>query len=292
VNTVGAALLSDVQKEVLDEVLVGVPYNSASQFHEYFGTKAAPPRLGLSCAWQSFTAGRMVMERSGIPAEYLIDGRHVAAVYRQQDSLVILDPYLLHGEPLRLDRGAAVDGVVRTTVDAYPYRVKTDGTPAPSRVRATWDLGDDTIRLDYLRFSPRRGHNTASRSFLLRPDSRIDTVPPAADFVRRLLVHPEQHSVSIRVLHPVTRQMAELILPLAGRPAGVAEDGHLMLTKDNQGAVAQHGDARFQRDLEVVADAVSASRDDVVAFLLEAAAIHRAAAPAGLDLAPYSLEDE
>jgi hypothetical protein len=65
-----------------------------------------------------------------------------------------------------------------------------------------------------------------------------------------------------------------------------------MLTKDNQGAVAQHGDARFQRDLEVVADAVSASRDDVVAFLLEAAAIHRAAAPAGLDLAPYSLEDE
>ncbi|PZT69548.1 hypothetical protein DN402_23730 [Streptomyces sp. SW4] len=134
-NTVGAALLSDVQKEVLDEVLVGVPYNSASQFHEYFGTKAAPPRLGMSCAWQSFTAGRMVRERSGITADYLIDGRHVAAVYRSDDGLVILDPYLLHGEPLRLDRGAAVDGTVRTTVDAYPFRVKADGTPAPSRVR-------------------------------------------------------------------------------------------------------------------------------------------------------------
>lgn len=291
-NAVGAALLSDVQKEVLDEVLVGIPYNSASQFHEYFGTRAAPPRFGLSCAWQSFAAGRMVAERSGITAEYLIDGRHVAAVYRRDDHIVVLDPYLLHAEPLRLDRAAAVDGVVRVTVDAYPYRVREDGTPAPGRVRATWTLDDDALRLDYLRFSPRRGHNVASRAFVLRPQSRLATVPPPADWVRPLLVHAEQHSVSVRVVHPVTRHMAELILPLAGRPAGVAEDRTLMITKDNQGAVAAHGDARFQRDLEVVADAVSAPQDDVVAFLLEAAAIHRAAAPAGLTLAPYSMEDE
>lgn len=291
-STLGTALLDDVQEKVLDEVLVGVPYNSASQFHEYFGTRAAPPRFGLSCAWQSFLAGRLVAERSGVAAEYLIDGRHVAAVYRRPDGVTLLDPYLLHGEPLRLDRAAAVDGAVRVTVDAYPHRRKKDGTPAPSRVRAVWNLADDTIRLDYLRFSPRRGHNAASRSFLLRPESRLGAVPPPADFVRPLLVHPEQHSVSVRVLHPATRHMAELILPLAERPAGVAEDGKLMITKDNQGAVAAHGDPRFQRDLEVVADAVSASPDDVVAFLLEAAAIHRAAAPAGLDLAPYSLEDE
>ncbi|WP_030416139.1 hypothetical protein [Streptomyces sp. NRRL S-1448] len=291
-NAVGAAVLSEVQKEVLDEVLVGVPYNSASQFHEYFGTRAAPPRFGQSCAWQSFTAGRLVAERSGITAEYPIDGRHVAAVYRRAEGLDILDPYLLHAEPLRLDRSAAEDGVVQLAVDAYPYRVRKDGSPAPSRVRATWTLDDDAVRLDYLRYSPRRGHNIASRSFVLRPESQLETVPPAADWVRPLLVHPEQHSVSVRVLHPVTRQMAELVLPLAGRPAGVAEDSLLMLTKDNQGAVATHGDARFRRDLEVVADAVGAPQDDVVAFLLEAAAIHRAAAPAGLVLAPYSLEDE
>lgn len=291
-NTLGAALLTDVQKEVLDEVLVGIPYNSASQFHEYFGTRAAPPRFGLSCAWQSFAAGRMVTERTGVAAEYLIDGRHVAAVYRGKDDVVVLDPYLLHGEPLRLDRSAAVDGAVQVVVDAYPFRAREDGTPAPGRVRATWTLDDDVIRLDYLRFSPRRGHNVASRSFVMRPDSRLETVPPPADWVRPLLVHPEQHSVSVRVLHPVTREMAELILPLAGRPAGIAEDRAVMLTKNNQGAVASYGDPRFQRDLEVVADAVSAPPDDVIAFLLEAASIHRAAAPAGLALAPYSLEDE
>ncbi|GGV03150.1 hypothetical protein GCM10010211_82990 [Streptomyces albospinus] len=291
-NGIGTALLSEVQREALDEVLAGVPYNSASQFHEYFGTRAAPPRFGQSCAWQSFTVGRMVAERSGAGAEYLIDGRHVAAVYRRPEGLVILDPYLLHGEPLRLDRGAAVDGAVQVAVDAYPHRVRKDGTPAPSRVRATWTLDDDAIRLDYLRFSPRRGHNVASRSFVLRPESRLETVPPPADWVRPLLVHPEQHSVSVRVLHPATRRMAELILPLADRPAGVAGDSKLLITKDNQGAVATYGDARFERDLEVVADAVCAPQDEVIAFLLEAAAIHRSAAPAGLALAPYSLEDE
>ncbi|MEV5592923.1 hypothetical protein [Streptomyces sp. NPDC052496] len=291
-NSLGAALLTDVQNDVLDEVLVGVPYNSASQFHEYFGTRAAPPRFGLSCAWQSFAAGRMVAERTGVTAEYLIDGRHVAAVYRGPDHVVVLDPYLLHSEPLRLDRSAAADGAVRVVVDAYPYRVRADGTPAPGRVRATWTLDDDVIRLDYLRFSPRRGHNVASRSFVMRPGSRLETVPPPADWVRPLLVHPEQHSVSVRVLHPGTRQLAELILPLAGRPAGIAEDRSLLITKDNQGAVAAYGEAGFEQNLDVVADAVAAPRDDVIAFLLEAAAIHRAAAPAGLDLAPYSLEDE
>ncbi|MFJ2741491.1 hypothetical protein ACIO3O_17705 [Streptomyces sp. NPDC087440] len=291
-KTLGASLLIDVQKDVLDEVLVGIPYNSASQFHEYFGTRAAPPRFGLSCAWQSFAAGRMVAERTGVTAEYLIDGRHVAAVYRGHDGVVILDPYLLHGEPLRLDRSAAVDGVVRVVVDAYPYRVRANGSTAPGRARATWTLDDDVIRLDYLRFSPRRGHNVASRSFTMRPESQLATVPPPADWIRPLLVHPEQHSVSVRVLHPATRQMAELILPLAGKPAGIAEDRALLITKDNQGAVATHGQAHFQRDLEVVADAVSAPQDEVIAFLLEAAAIHRAAAPAELNLAPYSLEDE
>ncbi|WEV29168.1 hypothetical protein OYE22_31265 [Streptomyces sp. 71268] len=286
------AQLSDVQDRVLDDVLVGMPYNSASQFHEYYGTRAAPERFGASCAWQSFAAGHAVAERTGVEADYLIDGRHVAAVYRDPECVTLLDPYLLHQRPPRLERAAAVDGEVRVTVDAYPLRVRADGSPAPARMRATWLLDDDSIRLDYVRYSPRRGHNVLSRSFTLRPDVRLAAVPPPAEWVRPLLVHPEQHSVSVRVVHPDTRRMAELILPLARAHGGAAAGASALVTKDNQGVVSAYGSAAFQRDAELVADAVQATEADVTAFLLEAAAIHRAVAPAGLELAAYSLEDE
>ncbi|MEU6627698.1 hypothetical protein ABZ905_05315 [Streptomyces parvus] len=277
---------------VLDEVLTTFPYNSASQFHEYFGSGPAPRGYGGSCAWQSFEAGRLVAERAGAEAEYWIDGRHVAAVYRDAGGMTLLDPYLLHCPPLRLERADAVDGEVRLAVDAYPFRIREDGSAAPSRVRVCWVPEDDSVRLDHLRFSPRRGHNVISRSFTLRRERQLTEVPPPAEWVRPQLLHPEQHSVSVRVVHPATRELAEIILPLAGRPTGVVSDTESMITKNNQGAVARHGARAFHRDSEVVADAVGSPRQDVVDFLLEAAALHLAAAPAGLETAAYSLEDE
>ncbi|MFF6788769.1 hypothetical protein ACFY9C_06820 [Streptomyces filamentosus] len=278
--------------EVLDELLTGYPYNSATQLHEYFGGRTVPRPYGASCAWQSFEAGRLVAERTGAAVEHPADGRHVAALFPDADGLTVLDPYLLHRLPLRLDRAAAEDGVVRRTVDAYPLRVRADGSPAPSRVRATWRLDDDAVRLDYLRHSPRRGHNVLSRSFTLRPATRMAQVPPPAEEVRPLLLHPEQHSVSVRVVHPGERLMGEVVLPLAGRPTGVRGDAALMIGKDNQGAVSRPGSAAFGRTADLVADAVGVPYEELAGFLLEAAALHRAAAPASLALAAYPVEDE
>ncbi|TJZ54292.1 hypothetical protein FCH28_14090 [Streptomyces piniterrae] len=223
-------------------------------------------------------------------AEYRIDGRHVAAVYRDADGITVLDPYLLHRVPLRLERADAVDGAVSLTAAAYPLRSRADGSPAPSSVRVRWQLDDDSIGLTYLRFSPRRGHNVISRSFLLRPDQVLTQAPPAAHAIRPQLLHSEQHSVSVRVVHPGTQQLAELILPLAGRQLRI--DTRSMITKDNQGAVARQGSREFDRDREMVADAVGVPPQDVAGVLLKAAALHRIAAPAGLELADYSLEDE
>ncbi|WP_354596902.1 hypothetical protein R1Y80_10515 [Streptomyces sp. JL1001] len=282
--------MQEVQRSVLAELLTSYPYNSASQLHEYFGGGPLPPSFGGSCAWQSFEAGRAVAERSGVESEYRIDGRHVAAVHRDAEGITILDPYLLHRLPLRLERADAVDSTVSLTAEAYPLRVRADGSPAPSRVRVRWNLDDDSVGLNYLRFSPRRGHQVISRSFLMRADQVLTEAPPAADRVRPLLLHPEQHSVSVRVLHPDTRQLAELVLPLAGQ--GQRIDAQSLITKDNQGAVARRGTRAFDRDREVVADAVGAPVQDVESALLEAAELHRGAAPAALDLADYSLEDE
>ncbi|MFF3174643.1 hypothetical protein ACFVQ0_18725 [Streptomyces sp. NPDC057900] len=278
------------QEAVLVELLTSYPYNSASQLHEYFGDGPLPSAYGGSCAWQSFEAGRGVAERVGVEAEYRVDGRHVAAVYRDADGITILDPYLMHCLPLRLERADAVDGDVSLTVEAYPFRVRGDGSAAPSSVRVRWRLGDDSVRLNYLRFSPRRGHRVISRSFLMRPDRVLAEVPPDAGWVRPQLLHPEQHSVSVRVLHPGTRQLAELVMPLAGRP--LRGDSRSLISKDNQGAVARQGSREFDRDREVVADAVGVPGREIEEVLFKAAELHRAAAPDGLALAEYSLEDE
>ncbi|MFD9631667.1 hypothetical protein [Streptomyces violascens] len=280
--------LRGIEDLVLDEVLVSFPYNSGSQLHEYFGPGPVPRAFGGSCAWQSFEAGRLVSEMAGRSVTYRIDGRHVAVVHHDADGITVLDPYLLHTRPLRLDRADARAGVVELAADAYPHRVRADGSPAPSGVRVRWRLDDDSIRLNYLRFSPRRGHNVISRSFLLHADQVLTSVPPDPDRVRPQLLHPEQHSVSVRVLHPASRQLAELVLPLATSDLTM----HQLVAKNNQGQVSRHGTAEFGRDSELVADAISVHPTDVYEFLLEAAALHRAAAPAGLELADYCLEDE
>ncbi|MGP4051920.1 hypothetical protein [Streptomyces sp. 2A115] len=278
------------QRAVLAELLTSYPYNSASQIHEYFGVGPVPFSYGGSCAWQSFEAARMVNDRAGVQPEYRIDGRHVALVYRDDDGLTVLDPYLMHGVPLRLERDDAVNGEVSVAVDAFPHRVRRDGSPAPASVRARWQLDDDTVSLAYLRFSPRRNHRVISRSFLMRPDRLLMQAPPAPEWVRPQLLHSEQHSVSIRVVHPGSRELAEVVMPLAGRRSRAGAER--FISKDNQGSVARYGSREFGRDREVVADAVGMPGADIEDFLLEAAALHRAAAPAGLELADYSLEDE
>ncbi|WP_386154058.1 hypothetical protein [Streptosporangium vulgare] len=285
-----------IQADALERVLLEVPYNSAVQFHEHFGGKAYPRRLGLSCAFQSFEVGRLVAEQTGVPAEYLMDGRHVAAVYFDETRVTVLDPYLLHRVPLHLDLadGAdGADGVVRTVADAFPLRVRADGSPAPSRVRATWRPERDELVLEYVRFSPRRGHNVVSRAFTLRRDTALTEVPPPAAVVRPLLTHPEQNNVSIRVVHPGDLHLREVVFPLTGRADGVKPAADGLLTKDNQGAVSLPGSHRFDADLALVAEAVGEEPSRVIAILLEAAAIHDRVAPAGNPAMPeYAAVDE
>ncbi|GAA4657925.1 hypothetical protein [Streptomyces youssoufiensis] len=279
------------QRRALDEIVTRMPYNSATHYHEYHAARAVPAAFGASCAWQSFAAGSLVARRTGVRADYLADGRHVAAVYRTPERVTVLDPYLLHRAPLRLERAAAVDGRVRVTVAAYPLRERADGTPAPSLVTAVWSLADGAVRLAYARYSPRRGTHVLARSFTLRPHARLSRVPPPPERIRAWLQHPEQLSVSFRVVHPLTHRMAELILPLA--PAGGAPVTRAaLLSRDNQGAVSPYGSPGFRRDAAVVADAVGAPVAELAAFLLEAAALRRAAAPGRPALAAYGAESE
>jgi hypothetical protein len=283
----------DVQvfQDVHTKTLTEVPYNSATQYHLHYGSGTSPERFGTACAWQTFSAGEEVARRTGVEAEYRVGGRHVCALYDDGETLTVLDPYLMHREPLRLARADAVGGTVRVNADAYPLRQRPDGASAPSTLRAVWRPGDGVLRLQYLRYSPRLGETVTHRAYTMRPGETVGELPVPAPLIRRLLLHPEQNNLSLRAVHPGDDTLTEIALPFSGRPRGSLADHRALISRDNQGAVSTWGSAAFHRELERAADAVRANPQDVVDHLVEAAALYDAAAPASLVVPAYSLED-
>ncbi|MFB7227381.1 hypothetical protein ACFCY9_06670 [Streptomyces fimicarius] len=281
----------DLLAGVLTDVLTQVPYNSAAQYHIHYGTGSSPERFGTACAWQTFDAGERVARLTGVTARYRVGGRHVCALYDDGEALTVLDPYLLHRAPLRLSRSAAVEGVVRAESAAYPLRRAADGSPAPSALRAFWRPADGVLRLQYLRYSPRLGELVMHRAYTMRPEDTVTELPVPAPLVRELLLHPEQNNLSVRAVHPGDDGLTEVALPFPGRPRGALAREEALVARDNQGRVSRWGSAPFGSELERVAEALKTSPQEVVDHLLRAAALYDAAAPAGLVVPDYSLED-
>jgi hypothetical protein len=286
-------LITDAEAEVLAAVVDEVPYSSTSQFHEYFGETPVPASFGVSCAFQSFEVGRRLAANGGPMVSYLVDGRHVAAVVRVEDGLDVLDPYLMHREPIRLrTEDARAGGSVVASVPALPIRRAENGTLRPGRVRAVWNPGRGRLRLEYTRFKPSTDGYAVSRVFTLDTEKELRAVPPPADVVRPLLLHPEQNNLSIRVVDAETLAVREIVFPLTGgaRHRAPSKDG--LLVRDNQGAVKAFGAPGFDAVLGDLARSLGSTAGDVVDFVLGGARIYRRVAPPDLELPEYQAVDE
>lgn len=285
--------VTDAETRALAAVVDEVPYSSTSQFHEYFGETPVPASYGVSCAFQSFEVGRRLAARGGPAVSYLVDGRHVAAVVRREDGLDVLDPYLMHREPIRLRiADARPGGSIAATVPALPVRRAADGTPRPGRVRAVWNRRRGRLRLEYTRFKPSTDGYAVSRVFTLDTERELRAVPPPADVVRPLLLHPEQNNLSVRAVDPETLAVREIVFPLTGESGGMAPSKHGLLVRDNQGAVKAFGQPGFDVVLGDLARSLGSTPVDVVDFVLGGARIYRRVAPPELELPDYQAVDE
>ncbi|WP_395107630.1 hypothetical protein [Actinomadura sp. SCN-SB] len=284
--------VGDVFASVLDEIVRTVPYSSAASFHQFFGAGAPPWAMGRGCGWQAFELARQVEEQCGVSPTYLVSGGHVPAFYIDGEGVTVLDPYLPHVTPLRLDRSRESDGIVRVEVDAYPIRVRPDGSPAPSRLRGTWWVREGSFALEYLRYGPRRGDYAAYRAYTFQPASMVPSTPIPEGLMRKVLASPMQNNLSIRTVHRDDRQMREIVLPLTGRPRERLVDRGCLISKDNQGAVSPIGHPGFDRNLEFIADTVGVAPEEVVEFVMDAAALCHRIAPLDRVWPDYSVEDE
>ena len=272
--------------DVLADVVHAVPYSSVSPLYEYFGDASAPAHFGMACAWQTFEVGARVHARGMGSVDYARDNRHVAAIGRSAGRLEVLDPYLLHREVLSVPAEAGGSA----SVDALPVRKTASGERAPARLRATRARDGRTLQLFYSRFSPARQRTVLARFFSLDLVRLVTDFPPPEETVRRLLLHPEQNNLGVRVVD-AHGEVRELVYPLAD---ALRESVHpsRLVARDNQGRAAPADTLRFRAIVSALGRTLGCSAGDVADFVLGGVHIYVRVAPAGIALAPYSTGDE
>jgi hypothetical protein len=288
-------VVPDLYKKALQESLRLVPYNSAVQFQRYLSDTKPDPRLGMACVFQTFdVAERAIALGAAAEPTFLREGRHVAAVFREGRSLIVLDPYLLHTHPLLFDLDAASEtGVLTCSSEAAPVRQDATGQRKPAMLTGNLKLrGDDgyTLALEYKKYSPTKDHYVLSRYFKL--DSTHTTSPDLAEFdLDKDLTHPEQTSLSIRTLSDDLTTMGEVVLPLRGWQQGPFTRERLW-ARNNQGVSFPATSEQARTVWDHVCESTGLDRETIEQHLLEASELYRKHADPTVDLATYNLDPE
>jgi hypothetical protein len=276
----------------LEQTLESMPYNSATEYHTSFGEESPDSRLGAACVYQTLDAARRAEEMGAPHPVFLRDERHVAAVFDAEGDIIVLDPYLLHRDPIRFPRDEIRKGLSTVEVAAAPVRADSDGVPHEAKVLARYKTTryGYVIRLSYSKYSPAKHLYSLSRHFSLRSDSIFN---PAyfTDDMYGMLTHPEQTSVSVRAVLPGLTTTAEAIIPLHGFAERAFASSDIWL-RTNDGLIFPNGHALSDQvwgELEV---SLGINRDLIGQHLVEAAHIYKRVADSGRPVAPYSLVSE
>ncbi|TFD06324.1 hypothetical protein [Cryobacterium sp. TMT1-66-1] len=282
----------DLFDHALEETLMEMPYNSAMEFHRRYGREEPNARLGAACVHQTIDVARKAVALGAPKPRFLQDERHVAVVFDTQEAVVVLDPYLLHREPIRFPKNEVVDGASAVDVIAAPARRNGAGVNRDGRLNARYRATSDgyVIRLGYSKFSPARDQYSLSRHFTLRSDSLFDT-SSFTDDLQGVLTHPEQTSLSIRAVLPGLQKTAEVILPLRGFAGHHFTDADLWL-RSSDGVVTRNGDPLSIPLWDSLESVLTSSRAEIGEHLLSASRIYSEIADPDREVDPYSLENE
>lgn len=286
--------MTSLYDTALTQSLRAMPYNSASQFQTFVAGDTTDPRLGAACIFQTLDAADRAMAAGAPDPVYLKSGRHLAAVFDDGEHLTVLDPYLLHREPLVFELAALrAAGELTVTSPAAQTRYDDDGAPKDSILTGKVRLRDDgayTLALEYRRYSPTRRHYVVNRFFELASTGAISRDLSAFDPDVHL-THPEQTSLSIRTLNDDLTEMSEVILPLHGWQDTVFGTDDLW-TRDNQGVSRPASSAESLPVWESVTANTGLTRAEIEQHILEASELYRKKADPAIGIDPYRLDPE
>lgn len=287
--------LFNIFKEALTTNLRDFPYNSATQFYTYLQEKDVDYAYGKACVFQTFDVADRVKNTKGIgDAKFLQDGRHVAAVYELPEGIVVLDPYLLHLEPIFFPWNDSLQEIQVKTVPALPIRTNSLGEENSSFLKVAFSQKskkDYTIILDYYRFSSTKNLHVLSRHFKLnsKQEFNLDNNP---ENINELLTHPEQNSLSIRVVSSSTPpKMNEVILPLHDWMNSEIELLPIHV-RNNEGRVCSHDSEQAEESWNHIKESTGFDAEDIIDYLRGAAILYSKIANKNIAIKPYNLESE
>jgi hypothetical protein len=120
-------------KEQLTQIILGTPYFSAGKLLMAEGVRYNH-NLGGNCVFQNTALAGRLRDQGGAPSfiSSLSDRLHFATLCREGSQQYLLDPFLLHREPINLTK--ILKQKTEKHYDAYPY---TGGMPSRLVVRPT-----------------------------------------------------------------------------------------------------------------------------------------------------------
>lgn len=272
----GATLLTERYEQILFER----PYSSVAQMHQFLGGVDPDPRFGASCVLQSLELAETLRADGFDDVVLHVDGRHVAVTCRCEGRPYLLDPYLLHAAPILLDDVMAAS---RGAFSAYPIR---GGVAAELRVRVYRTA--PVVSLAHFVYDPVAAQLALNRHFKLRLDAAVDR-GLSADDVKAVLFHPEQNNLSIRVLDRRDLCLTDLIYPIAHHHGDALICEERLVCRTNEGTFAPYGSRdEFETLVSRICGAIGATREELVAFMLDGVRLYEEHAPAEIPYHPYS----
>lgn len=196
----------------LATTVTAMPYSSCTPLIRAFHETSPSEKFGDVCVQQLFRVTDRIVSRTGVSFDFLRDGRHLIGVAKAQGTLVVVDPYLSHLEPIVfLNQPDQKESTVR--VPAAPYVRDADGVLHVGFVEATWFPAQEEIHVAQIKWSVRRNSYQISRKFCLSYSNQVDRALTGLDY-RPLLFHPEQTSLSVRYIDPMSLAYLEVRMPL------------------------------------------------------------------------------
>jgi hypothetical protein len=278
----------------LRKFLVEVPYTSVSQFYQFLGNRNADERYGVSCVWQAYMLGERLKQKKIGQISYYVDGRHVALICRSGNQQYLIDPYLLHTDPLEIKPNAVPESQDsnRSSAHAYPFRSEDNANYKPSKLAATYCANSNSVRLTYTKYSRSKNHYVISRAFNMDLNRNISDSPPPEQIVVPLLHHQEQNNLSIRIVHKHDHRIYELIYPIALHHNKPVDEVHLV-ARDNDGKMHTFGETdQFRSILTNMSASLECSPKELTNFVLEGVEIYERHAPEVIHYSPFTIGNE
>jgi hypothetical protein len=266
--------------KVLQDSLYRMPYSSVTPFYLLLTAHVPDPRFGNACVWQSKAVADDLIARGLTDVRFLNDRRHLATVARCNGELYLFDPYLLHRNAINLSE--VLREGANQTYRAFPICKDAHGQRKDGvlEVQPSSDRREVTLR--YRQFAVAEDRYLLRHRFTFSVGATLERFPSLEDIRHRLsglLFHPEQTTLSVRVLNRKRGSISQVFYPVAqyhGDPSILPDR---LRVDVSDGWTASFGTTAFRREVSRMSDEMGCSPSDLIDFLLGGVSLYERNAP-------------